>query len=114
MRNTIYTLRLLYKVFKTNVMCGTRSRLNWGNDQEAIQSNSTSCPKHQTGKDAHNEDGTKTKIAQAKSQGDSSFEGQRVLEERGKTEGRAYDELLQVKWPKEDEPLLLYFLIELI
>ena len=27
----------------------------------------------------------------------------------GKTVSRAYDELLQVKWPKEDEPLLLYY-----
>ena len=32
------------------------------------------------------------KTAQAKSQGDSSFEGQRVFEEQGKTESRAYEE----------------------
>ena len=31
----------------------------------------------------------------------------------GKKESRAYDELLQIKWPKEVKPLL-YFLIELI
>ena len=105
MRNTINTLCLLYKVFKTNVMCGTWNRLK-GNDQEPIQSNSTSCPKHQRGK-GHPQDGTKTKTAQAKSQEDSSFE------QREKKESRAYDELLQVKWPKEVEPLL-YLLIELI
>ena len=44
----------------------------------------------------HTEDGTEIKTAQAKSQGDSSFEGQRVVEERGKKESRAYEELLQV------------------
>ena len=52
-------------------------------------------------------------VMQANSQGDSSFEGQRIFEQRGKKESRAYEELLQVKWPKEVEPLL-YFLIELI
>ena len=62
-------------------------------------------------RDTHNQDGTKTKTAQAKSQGDSSFEGQRVFKQRGQKESRAYDELLQIKWPKEVEPLL-YFLIE--
>ena len=64
-------------------------------------------------KDTHNEDGIKTKTAQAKSQEDSSSECQRVFEERGKKESRAYDELVQVKWPKEAESLL-YFLIESI
>ena len=90
MRNTINTLCLLYKVFEINVMCGTRSRLK-SNDQEPIQLYSISWPKHQRGKCTHNRDGTKTNIAQAKSQGDSSFE------QRGKKESRAYEELLQVK-----------------
>ena len=56
----------------------------------------------------------KQKQHKRKAKWGSSFEGQRIFEERGKTESRAYDELLQVKWPKEDEPLFLYFLIELI
>ena len=99
---------------KQTLCVGLKVDKTWGNDQEPIQSNSTSCPKQQTGKDTHNEDGTKTKTAQAKSKGDSSFEGQRVFEERGKTESRAYDELLQVKWPKEDEPLILYYTEKLI
>ena len=64
-------------------------------------------------RDTHNQDGTKTKTAQAKCQGDSSFEGQRIFKQRGQKESRAYDKLLQVKWPKEVEPLL-YFLKELI
>ena len=63
MRNKINTLCLLYKVFKTNVMCGTRR------------------PK-----------------------------SIRTAREK---ERRAYDELLQIKWPKEVKPLL-YFLTELI
>ena len=29
------------------------------------------------------------------------LEGQRVFEQRGKKESRSYDELLQIKWPKE-------------
>ena len=64
-------------------------------------------------KNTHNQNGTKTKTSQAKSQRDSSFEGQRVFEQRGKKESRAYYGLLKVKWLKEVEPLLC-FLIELI
>ena len=41
------------------------------------------------------------------------FEGKRVFGKREKKGSRAYDELLQIKWPKEVKPLL-YFLIELI
>ena len=41
------------------------------------------------------------------------IEGQRVFKQWGKKESRAYDELLQIKWPKEVKPLL-YCLIELI
>ena len=40
-------------------------------------------------------------------------EGQRVFEQRGKKESRAYDELLQINWPTEVKPLL-YFLTKLI
>ena len=29
------------------------------------------------------------------------LEGQRVFEQRGKQESRSFDELLQIKWPKE-------------
>ena len=70
-------------------------------------------PKTKREREIHNQDDTKTKPAQANSQWDSSFEGQSVFEQRGKKESRAYDELLQVKCPKEVEPFL-YFLIELI
>ena len=63
MRNTVNNLCLLYKVFKTNVMCGTR------------------MPKS--------------------------------IRTARKKESRVYDELLQIKWPKEVNPLP-YFLIELI
>ena len=41
------------------------------------------------------------------------LEDKRVFEKREKKESRAYDELLQIKWPNEVKPLL-YFLIELI
>ena len=39
------------------------------------------------------------------------FEGQRAFEQRGKEESRAYDELLQIKRPKEIKHRL-YFLLE--
>ena len=41
------------------------------------------------------------------------LEGQRVFKKRGKKESRAYDELMQINWPKEVKPLM-YFLIESI
>ena len=63
-------------------------------------------------RDTHNQDGTNKNSTKEKSRG-QLFRNQRVFEQRGKKESRAFDELLQVKWPKEVEPLL-YFLIELI
>ena len=48
-------------------------------------------------RDTHNEDGPKTKTAQAK-------KAKEYSKSEGKKESRAYDELLQVKWPKEVAP----------
>ena len=41
------------------------------------------------------------------------LEGQKVFKQREKKESMAYEDLLQINWPKEVKPLL-YFLIELI
>ena len=38
------------------------------------------------------------------------LEGQRVIEQRGKNEERAYDELMQINWLNEAKPIL-YFLL---
>ena len=65
------------------------------------------------GKGHPHQDGTKTKKHKQKAKGTALSKAKEYSNSEGKKERRAYDELLQVKWPKEVEPLL-YFLIELI
>ena len=66
----IFFTTLIPKPVKYIVLAIPKSRLK-GNDQEPIQSNATSCPKHETEKGHPQSRWHQNKNTKAKSQGDS-------------------------------------------
>ena len=102
--NTVNTSCLLYLGLEVHKK---------GNDKGPIQSNSTSCPKHQTGKGHSQSRRHQNKNSTSETSRGQLFRRPKSIRTVREKKSRAYDELLQVKWLKEVEPLL-YFLIELI